>query len=148
MDPHRREEILAAYALHASIFDEVARRRALAAAAVARHGDPSADEHVAPSLGLVTAGESPESVLERLTDRMRQVLRLVAEGHTNEEIAGHLRIGQETVKYYLKRVLVTLDARNRAHAVATAFRLGLFETPADAEIALFEAQQPRAIVNA
>lgn len=63
----------------------------------------------------------------RLTDRERDVLRLVAAGMDNRSIAGELSISEETVKSYLKTAFERLDVHTRAEAVAVALRSGLID---------------------
>ena|SRR5947207_1330855 len=60
-----------------------------------------------------------------LTPRERSVLRLVAAGSTNREIAAELGVGEETVKTMLSRAFVKLGVRRRAEAVAVAQAQGL-----------------------
>ena len=60
-----------------------------------------------------------------LSPREREVIRLVAAGATNQEIAGELGIGSETVKTLLGRVFSKLGVRRRAEAVSVAHDLGL-----------------------
>ncbi|HEX2045494.1 MAG TPA: response regulator transcription factor [Gaiellaceae bacterium] len=60
-----------------------------------------------------------------LTPREREVLRLVAAGGTNAEVAARLGVGEETVKTLLGRVFLKLGVRRRAEAVAVAQKSGL-----------------------
>ncbi|MZE75948.1 response regulator [Streptomyces xinghaiensis] len=60
-----------------------------------------------------------------LTPRELEVLRLIADGRSNSEIAGILLISQETVKTFVSRILTKLHLRDRVQAVVYAYRHGL-----------------------
>jgi DNA-binding NarL/FixJ family response regulator len=69
------------------------------------------------------AEDTPAGTL--LTPRELEVLRLIADGRSNSEIAATLVISQETVKTHVSRILTKLDLRDRVQAVVYAYRRGL-----------------------
>jgi DNA-binding NarL/FixJ family response regulator len=69
----------------------------------------------------VRAPEQPEALTERETD----VLRLVAQGMANKEIANTLSIGEKTVKTHVSHVLQKLGVQSRTQAALYAARIGL-----------------------
>lgn len=92
----------------------------------------SGDALLAPELTrrlierFVTAPSPTQDVrLATLSHREREVLRLVARGLSNTEIAGALFISHGTVKTHVGRVLAKLDLRDRVQAVVLAYESGL-----------------------
>ena len=73
-----------------------------------------------------TYGPGPETseLRARLTEREQEVLRLLAAGRTNAEIAGELYVGVETVKTHVAAVLAKLGARDRTQAAILAYETG------------------------
>jgi two-component system, NarL family, response regulator LiaR len=69
----------------------------------------------------VRAPESPES----LTERETEVLRLLAQGQSNKEIARQLSIGEKTVKTHVSSILGKLNVSSRTQAALYAVRIGL-----------------------
>ena len=67
------------------------------------------------------------SVLDQLTDREQDVLRTLAAGRSNQEIAAALHLAEATVKTHISRIYAKLDVRDRAQAVVLAYEEGLVE---------------------
>ncbi|MGF7147513.1 DNA-binding NarL/FixJ family response regulator [Sphingomonas zeicaulis] len=64
---------------------------------------------------------------DALTEREAAVLRLVAVGKANKEVARALGLSEETVKAHLKNIFAKLDVADRTHAVTVAVRRGIIE---------------------
>jgi DNA-binding NarL/FixJ family response regulator len=69
--------------------------------------------------------KAPPRELDQLTDREREVMVLVAEGLSNDEIAARLVISPATAKTHVSRTMVKLGARDRAQLVVYAYEAGL-----------------------
>jgi DNA-binding NarL/FixJ family response regulator len=65
--------------------------------------------------------------LTALSPRELEVMRLVARGLSNSEIAGELVLGEATVKTHVSRILQKLALRDRAQAVVAAYESGLLQ---------------------
>jgi DNA-binding NarL/FixJ family response regulator len=68
---------------------------------------------------------TPPAHLDQLTDREREVLVLVAEGLSNDEIAARLVISPATAKTHVSRTMIKMGARDRAQLVVYAYEAGL-----------------------
>lgn len=71
------------------------------------------------------AGAEPEDLYETLTDREKQVLRLVALGLSNKEVAGSLRISVKTAMTHREHLMEKLSLRNRTELIKFAIRKGV-----------------------
>jgi DNA-binding NarL/FixJ family response regulator len=79
---------------------------------------------LAPEIAVEVAEHATDDVL---TAREVDVLRLIAGGNANKEIAAQLSITEETVKGYVKNILAKLGAKDRTHAVTIGLRRGVID---------------------
>ena len=93
------------------------------------HGGGSLIQPVVAARLLQHAAGPPPP--EALTERELEVLRLLAQGRQNKEIADALTISERTVKFHVSGILGKLGAGNRTEAVARAAQLGLIELKTD-----------------
>lgn len=100
-------------------------------------GTVAGDAHIDPAvanklLAHVRTGVTPDqSIAEALSEREREVLRLLAHGLTNTEIADKLCLAEGTVRNYVSAIRSKLDVSDRTQAAAVAWRYGLVR-PQDA----------------
>ena len=64
---------------------------------------------------------------DQLTERELEVLKLIAQGNANKEIAAQLSIREDTVKSHVGNILEKLDANDRTHAVTIGLKRGIIE---------------------
>jgi DNA-binding NarL/FixJ family response regulator len=89
---------------------------------------PSVTRRLISEFARLRPRTSPVSdPLSLLTPREIDVLRLVAEGLSNPEIADRLVVGDETIKTHVSRILTKLGLRDRTQAVVTAYESGLVQ---------------------
>jgi DNA-binding NarL/FixJ family response regulator len=81
-------------------------------------------KRIPPEVAAELANHAGE---DDLTAREIEVLNLIAAGNANKEVAGRLRISEDTVKSHIKNILAKLGANDRTHAVTTAVKRGIIE---------------------
>jgi DNA-binding NarL/FixJ family response regulator len=67
-------------------------------------------------------------MINKLTEREKQILKLIANGLTNKGIAHHLLITESTVENHIHHIYEKLDIKNRAQATAFAFQAGIMSS--------------------
>jgi DNA-binding NarL/FixJ family response regulator len=77
-----------------------------------------------------TAHPAPPKELDDLTAREQDILRLIASGLSNQEIANELYISETTVKTHVTHILAKLGLRDRVQAVVLAYQTGVVDTEA------------------
>jgi DNA-binding NarL/FixJ family response regulator len=86
---------------------------------------PSVTRRVIEEFASRAKQPPPSEALDELTEREREVMALVAEGLSNEEIADRLVVSPATAKTHVSRAMVKLGARDRAQLVVLAYEHGL-----------------------
>jgi DNA-binding NarL/FixJ family response regulator len=123
-------EALLAPSITRRLISEFARTPALgvpgpAAAGLPAYGGGGTQSPGAPGAAGALHPRRGDKVTGLLTDRECEVLRLVAAGMSNGEIADHLRISPATAKTHVAHLLTKLDARDRVQLVIIAYQAGL-----------------------
>ena len=80
--------------------------------------------YVDPRLDRVLLSEGATSRLPNLTPREREIMHLMAEGGTAQDVGDALGVSVETVRTHVRNVIRKLQARNRVHAIAIALQRG------------------------
>ena len=86
---------------------------------------PSVTRRVIEEFAVRAKEPPPAGDLDELTEREREVMTLVGNGLSNEEIAGRLVVSPATAKTHVSRAMVKLGARDRAQLVVLAYEYGL-----------------------
>jgi two-component system, NarL family, response regulator len=81
-------------------------------------------KRIPPEIAAALADHATD---DALTEREMDVLRLIATGNSNKQIADRLSIGEATVKSHVTNILSKLDANDRAHAVTIGLKRGIIE---------------------
>lgn len=86
---------------------------------------PSVTRRIIEEFARRPVAQTPPMLVDPLTERELEVLRLVARGHSNAEIAEELFVGEATVKTHVSNVLLKLGVRDRVQAVVWAYEHGI-----------------------
>ena len=109
------------------ILKGVSARDLIAAVRAVHNGEVYVSPALAGRLMREMARPRPPGPLDELTVREREVLQLVAEGLSNQEIGRQLSLAEKTVKHYMTNILAKLQVRSRIEAALLAHRSGLAE---------------------
>jgi DNA-binding NarL/FixJ family response regulator len=94
-------------------------------------GTAAGRTHIDPAVAgrlfnYVQNGTAPESaIISNFSEREQEILKLVAHGLTNADIAEQLHLAEGTVRNYVSTILTKLDVKDRTQAAALAWRCGL-----------------------
>ena len=90
--------------------------------------DPSVTKRLIEKVGGASrARTEARASLSQLTERELEVLRLMARGLSNAELAGELTVSESTIKTHVARILEKLELRDRVQAVILAYETGLVD---------------------
>ena len=103
------------YALKAGSLDELL-------AAIKQVADGGS--YVDPRLDRILLSPRATAKVPQLSPREREIMHLMAEGYTAEQIGGQITVSVETVRTHVRNVIRKLQARNRVHAIAIALERG------------------------
>jgi DNA-binding NarL/FixJ family response regulator len=92
---------------------------------------PVATRRLVERFAAPAVSKEQARAIARLSEREQEVLRLLAQGHSNREMSEQLFVGMETVKSHVGSVLLKLGVRDRTQAVITAYESG-FIRPGEA----------------
>ncbi len=82
-------------------------------------------EEMVTAVEQISSRETDQDVLLRLTEREREILRLIFDGKCSNEVAGLLCVSKRTVDFHLARAYVKLGVSNRSQAFKRALQLGI-----------------------
>jgi DNA-binding NarL/FixJ family response regulator len=88
---------------------------------------PSVTRRIVEEYAKRPPARTRDTALERLTERELEVMRLLARGRSNAELAAELYVGEGTVKTHVSSVLTKLGLRDRVQAVVYAYESGLVQ---------------------
>jgi DNA-binding NarL/FixJ family response regulator len=107
------------------LLKDVLKADLLRAIQMAAHGKPTLHPEAQGYLMRQVSAPTPASNLPNLTERERDVLRLITRGQSNKEIAFTLHLTEGTVKGYVSAILAKLDVADRTQAALYAVKHGL-----------------------
>ena len=91
------------------------------------HVDPAVAGKLFDQIAQRSVPPADTTILETLSERELDVLRFLARGLSNAEIADHLYLSQGTVRNYVSAILAKLDVADRTQAAVLALRYGLVD---------------------
>ena len=89
--------------------------------------------YVDPRLRPALLSRPATQRMPSLSKREREIMDLLAQGYTGEQVAEHLVLSSETVKTHIRNAMTKLEASTRVHAIAIALREGFISPPGEAQ---------------